>query len=67
MTRKASDERADIPNCPMRLPSAPPLASACFKNSPVPDLAIVPRFFASSSLLIPIPVSALFSAYSLPA
>jgi len=48
---------ANVPNCPMRLPSAPPPSSAFFKNSLVPDRAIVPRFLANSSLVIPIPVS----------
>jgi hypothetical protein len=46
-----------VPNCPIRFPSAPPFSSAFFKNSPVPDRAIVPKFFANSSLVIPIPVS----------
>jgi hypothetical protein len=37
------------------------LSLAFFKNSEVPDLAIVPKFFANSSLDIPIPVSLMTS------
>ena len=60
------EEQNDPPNCPMRLPSAPPPSSAFFRNSLVPLLAIVPRFFASSSRLIPIPVSPPKSAHKTP-
>lgn len=41
----------------MRLVSALPVLSAVARNSLVPDLAMVPRFLASSVLFMPMPVS----------